>query len=208
MHNYQVNIAGGVPRNYTRDNNGNITSSISPDGSGAPNATYEWDAVDRLTAINIGTHPTEIQYDGLSRRVHLTEKNGGTITSQKRFLWCDNELCEERDAAGGTVTKHLFAQGEQRVGGSDAGVYFYTRDHLNSLREVTDTNGVIRVQNDYNVWGQSAKLAGNLDSETGFSGLYRHTGSNAYFAAYRAYDSDLGRWLSRDPIKETGGINL
>jgi len=27
-------------------------------------------------------------------------------------------------------------------------------------------------------------------------------------ATYRAYDPDLGRWLSRDPIAENGGVNL
>ena len=27
-------------------------------------------------------------------------------------------------------------------------------------------------------------------------------------AVYRAYDPDLGRWLSRDPIEENGGLNL
>lgn len=27
-------------------------------------------------------------------------------------------------------------------------------------------------------------------------------------APFRAYDADLGRWLSRDPIEERGGLNL
>jgi RHS repeat-associated protein len=29
-----------------------------------------------------------------------------------------------------------------------------------------------------------------------------------YFTRYRAYDPSTGRWLSRDPIEEDGGINL
>jgi len=41
-----------------------------------------------------------------------------------------------------------------------------------------------------------------------FTGLYRHAASNLDLAVYRAYDPDLGRWFSRDPIGERGGINI
>jgi RHS repeat-associated protein len=207
-HNYQVNVTGGTPRNYGRDNNGNITSSSSPDGSGAPNATYEWDAADRLIAINIGSHRTEIQYDGLGRRAHVTEKEASTVTSEKRYLWCGNELCEERNAAGGTVKKRLFAQGEERIGGSDAGTYFYTRDHLGSVRELVDSVGAIRARYDYDLWGHRNKLAGNLDCDFGFTGFYFHDSSGLNFSLTRAYDNTLGKWLGKDPIQEKGGLNL
>lgn len=54
---------------YTYDNNGNLTAD--------PNRTYEWDAANRLTAINytgIGSR-TEFTYDGLGRRVKIVEKD-------------------------------------------------------------------------------------------------------------------------------------
>ena len=41
-----------------------------------------------------------------------------------------------------------------------------------------------------------------------FTGLYRHAKSNLDLAVYRADDPDLGRWLNRDPIGESGGLNL
>src|SRR5204863_1289761 len=40
---------------------------------------------------------------------------------------------------------------------------------------------------------------------------YRHSKSNLDLATYRAYDPDLGRWLSRDPLmgaEQTEGPNL
>lgn len=207
-HNYQVNVTGGSPRNYGRDNNGNITSSTSPDGSGAPNATYEWDAADRLVAINSGTHRTEIRYDGLGRRARLTEKQSGSIESDRNFLWSGSEILEERNGAGDAITKRFFAQGEQRIGGVDAGIYFYTRDQLRSVREVTDSNGVIRARYDYSVWGGRTKLSGDIDCDFGFTGFYHHGVSNLSFSRTRAYDATLGNWISRDPIEERGGINL
>jgi RHS repeat-associated protein len=35
-----------------------------------------------------------------------------------------------------------------------------------------------------------------------------HAPSGLYLTKYRAYDPKDGRWLSRDPIEEAGGINL
>jgi RHS repeat-associated protein len=197
---YQVNVPSGADTSFIYDLNGNLTS----DGS----KTYEWDAANRCVAINVGTHRTEMSYDGLGRRVHLTEKDSGNITSEKRFLWCGNELCEERDASGGTVTKRFFGQGEQRVGGSDAGLYFYTRDHLGTVREMSDATGAIRARYEYDLWGQRAKLAGDMDCDFGFTGFYFHNQTGLNFSRTRAYDSVIGKWISRDPLGEAGGIDL
>jgi RHS repeat-associated protein len=42
----------------------------------------------------------------------------------------------------------------------------------------------------------------------GFKGHYYHADSGLHLAPFRAYDAELGRWLSRDPLGEAGGINL
>jgi len=51
-------------------------------------------------------------------------------------------------------------------------------------------------------------LTGDLETDFGFTGFYRHLISGLTFSLYRAYDANLGRWLSRDPIEESGGLNL
>jgi YD repeat-containing protein len=90
----------------------------------------EWDAENRLLAINQGTLRSEFSYDGQSRRVRIVEKSGQTVTSDRRFLWCETEICEERDAGGGTVVKRFLAGGVQQSGQA----FFYSRDHLGSIR--------------------------------------------------------------------------
>lgn len=41
-----------------------------------------------------------------------------------------------------------------------------------------------------------------------YTGHFWHVPSGLYLALYRAYDPELGRWISEDPIEEDGGINL
>ena len=136
--------------------------------------------------------------------MQIVEKSNGTTTSTKRFLWCGSGLSEERDAAGTTVLKRFYAEGVQ-VGGVS---YFYMRDHLGSIRELTDSAGGIRARYEYDPYGRPTKVEGNMDSDFGFTGHYFHAPSKLHLALYRAYDSETGRWLNRDPIGEAGGINL
>lgn len=147
---------------------------------------------------------SEVEYDGLGRRARIIEKEDDVVVSDKRFLWCGTEVCEERDATGGTVTKRFYAQGVQ-VGGNN---YFYARDHLGSVREMTDTQGEIRARYDYDPFGRRIKLSGDLEADFGFTGQYFHGPTGLGLALYRSYDPNLGRWVSRDPIAEGGGLNL
>jgi RHS repeat-associated protein len=42
----------------------------------------------------------------------------------------------------------------------------------------------------------------------GYAGIYHHGQSWLPWAVFRPYHPSLGRWLSRDPIGEAGGLNL
>ncbi|GHT88234.1 hypothetical protein AGMMS49543_26110 [Betaproteobacteria bacterium] len=44
--------------------------------------------------------------------------------------------------------------------------------------------------------------------EFDYAGMQYHQQSGLYLTKYRAYDPRTGRWLSRDPIGEAGGLNL
>lgn len=171
--------------------------------------TYEWDAEDRLVAINYtGSNlRTEFGYDGRGRRIRILEKNGATVTNEKRFVWCDFQLCEERDG-NDAVTRRFFPQGVAVANGPQAGNYFYTRDHLDSVTDVTDAAGAPQAAYAYDPWGRRTKLSGGFDADFGFAGYYQHAPSALGLAPLRGYDANLGRWLNRDPIGEAGGVNL
>ena len=68
--------------------------------------------------------------------------------------------------------------------------------------------GTVVARYDYDPYGRSTTVVGTTPTDFNFTGLYRHAKSNLDLAVYRAYDPDLGRWLSRDPIAEDGGLYL
>jgi len=197
-----LTLTADVPRTFVYDNNGNMTDN----GAGQ---TYEWDAANRLTAINYAStnQRTEFTYDGLGRRIAIYEKTNGTVTNEKHFVWDGLSIAEERDASG-SVTKKFYGNGEMR----GTTKLYYARDHLGSIREVTDDIGVLRARYDYTPWGtRSANAISGavaLECDFGFTGHYYHSSSQLHLAPYRAYSADLGRWLSRDPIEERDGLNL
>ena len=193
---WNVSVMGSPARSFTYDDNGNTLS----DGV----RTYQWDAENRLIKITKGADIYEFAYDGAYRRV-LEKLNGVVI---KRWVWDGTKIAEERMPDGTTTTRRYFTQGEQRIGGADAGIYFYTRDHLGSIRELTDSSAIVRAQYDYDPYGVRTKIAGNLECDLGFTGHYYHAGSNLHLTLFRAYDQETGRWLSSDPIGENGGLNL
>ncbi len=198
----QVNGTNRVP-GY--DFNGNLVDN----GSGQ---TYEWDAENRLVKITYADQTsTEFRYDGQSRRVGITEKDAArVVTSEKRYLWAEGaQPAEERAADGRTVVKQYHAQGEFLPGATaPLNKVFYTKDHLGSVRELVNGNGTLQTRYDYDLWGGRTKITGTVESEVGYTGHHHHGKSGLMLTWYRAYDPVTGRWLSRDPIGEAGGINL
>jgi RHS repeat-associated protein len=179
-------------------------------GPGDTNATYEWDGEHRLTAINRGTQRLECSYDGLGRRVGIRTLVNGVEVTNRFFLWCGSEICEEHTAAG-AISKRFFEQGVKLEAGPAIGPLYYTRDHLNSVRELTDSGGTLRARYAYDPFGRRTRVAGDIDTDFGFAGMFWSIEAGINLTWYRAYDPELGRWLSRDPL-ENGeldeGINL
>jgi RHS repeat-associated protein len=177
----------------------NELTSIEGDTSLAT-TTYQSDAEHRLTSVTSGIQKTEFTYDGLGRRVGLRQLVNGAEVSDRRFVWCDNELCEER-TPGGVVSKRFFAQGVKVETAGAAGAYYYSYDHLGSIRELTDNDGNVRTRYFYDPFGRRTRLTGDFDVDFGFAGMLWTAEAGINLTMFRAYDPDIGRWLSRDPLK-------
>ncbi len=191
--NYQYTVANGTGRTLSYDANGNLIN----DGAGK---TYDYDAVNRLVKITQASGITEFAYNGAGERVQ--EKLNGTLI--KQWIWAGGtQPSEERDASN-NVTKRFFGSGQQIAGAN----YYYATDHLGSVREMTNASGAVRARYQYDPYGRQTKVSGDLESDFGFTGHYRHQASGLSLTHFRAYEPNTGRWTTRDPISENGGLNL
>jgi RHS repeat-associated protein len=159
-------------------------------------------------AYKLSFQAAQAQGNETYQQLRVTLRPSLGPTSIKTFVWSGNTIAEERDSTGANVTKRFFVEGEQRIGGIDAGNYYYTRDHLGSVREVTDATGNLQGQYDYDAWGNSVVLGGQMQVDFGYTGHYFHQPSGLNFTRNRIYNPPLARWMNRDPIAEAGGINL
>lgn len=167
----------------TIDANGNMTQDDK--------YSYTWDAENRLVQVNfLNPQPTakpdtvQMAYDGIGRRISITELHGTTVLTAKTFVWCGKDLCQQRNVTGHTVTNQFFTFGEQ-INGTN---YYYTTDSLGSVREMTDSSGVVHANYDYDIYGRQTKLSGDLDGDFGYTGFYEEKTLCLDLTWYRAYD--------------------
>jgi RHS repeat-associated protein len=192
-----ITVSGGTARTLLYDANGNLTN----DGNGK---TYAFDAADRMTSVTQTVNGvqtvTGFVYDGFSRRVQETQ-NGTLI---KQWVWCGGlQPCEERDASN-NVTKRFYGHGEQ-INGTN---YYFTFDHLGSVREMTDSAGNLVARYDFDPYGRRTLVSGTDLADFGFTGFYHDKVTNLDYSRTRPYTADLARWIGQDPLGEDGGINL
>ena len=160
------------------------------------------DQQNRLVKALLGTHESDYFYDGESRRVRIKELESGTQTKDETFVWCGSRICQKR--SGSTVERNYFEQGFEE-GTSD---YFYTRDHLGSVREVVASDGTtVASTTSYDPWGGAAGSGSGVTTDVAFAGHFLDRPTNLELTWYRAYDANVARWLSKDPIGLDGGLN-
>ena len=196
---YSVTTAG-TSKTYEYDANGNLRYEKQPNGTVI--REYRWDQQNRLVRELHGTHESVYEYDGESRRVRMKELTSSVETKNETFVWCGSRICQKR--SGTSVLRNYFQQGFEE-GTTD---YFYTRDDLGSVREVVGSDGTtVASRLSYDPWGTITETGSAL-ADFGYTGHYFDRPSGLNLALYRAYSPFLGRWLSKDPVGLSGGLNL
>ncbi|WP_147296204.1 RHS repeat domain-containing protein [Chromobacterium violaceum] len=93
-------------------------------------------------------------------------------------------------------------------------VYYYHTDHLGTPQALTDEQGLLALEMDYQAWGQAREVIADAAGKAGirnpfrFQGQYHDDESGLHYNRHRYYDPEIGRFISRDPIGLKGGYNL
>jgi RHS repeat-associated protein len=194
-------VLGGKVTQYQYDAKGNLTAKVE---NGQTQAAYKWNAKGELAAINVTengvTGSIEFEYDHQGIRVAI-KQNG----EETRFL-IDNNQQEyaqviEEYQPNGTV-KTAYVHGWNLISQTNpSGTDYYQIDGLGSTRQLTNNTGTIRVEYDYDAYGNLTNKVGDASNNYLFAGEQFDPAVDAYYLRARYYDPSTGRFASVDPFE-------
>ncbi|MFT4177116.1 MAG: RHS repeat-associated core domain-containing protein [Luteolibacter sp.] len=197
--------------NPTYDADGNMTFGPVPAG----NATLTWDGENRLVSTTIGENTVNYFYDFQGRRI--AKINGGTTELTVYDEW--NPIAD----FNGTSLAKIYTwgidlsnslQGVGGVGGllgikQSGSAYFSTYDDNGNVSEYLTALGDVAAHFEYDVFGQIVDTSGSLeDFPVHFSTKRKDSETGLIYYGYRYYNLEIGRWVSKDPLDEEGGLNV
>jgi len=199
-----------LPVEIMHDYNGNTTQLGPKD--------LTWDDANRLTSVTVpGVAKSEYQYDGLNRRriAKAYTWNAGTsdwdLQSERRFIYDGMDLIEERDGSNNFVAFYTRTGniGEILSRTTASATFYYHYDGNGNVVSLTDDSENVVATYEYDAYGNLQVSSGAEANNNPFRFSTKYFDSSGFYDyGFRFYDPVTGRWLSRDPIDEDGGINL
>ncbi len=229
--NQYTNIAGSAssPSEPTYDLDGNMLSEVRGNGSTITTNHYTYNGENRLIQVSNSSVVVTFAYDYMGRRFSKTVyaiSDLSSPTSDFRYVYDGwNMICEGRASSPSEpVSTNYYTwgldlsgtlQGAGGIGGllsvsggtgATPSEYFPAYDANGNITEYTDTNATTVAHYEYGPFGNTINQTGTLSSNFvfRFSTKYFIPELGMYDYGYRYYSTDLGRWISRDPILEMG----
>ena len=203
----------------TYDPAGNMRMVPQP-GNWAVGYDLKWDAWNRLVQIKNGaTTVASYSYDALTRRTITTTASGD------RHFYYDNQwrALEERVTSGSTTTidrQYVWSPFNRwnlirAFSNSLEENYYVLKDYLDPVA-IIDSDAMVQERYSYDAFGAvnimdadfEPRMSSVCDWNFLFHAEFKDLDTGLYNYGYRYYHTNLGRWLSRDPIGEEGGLNL
>jgi RHS repeat-associated protein len=136
------------------------------------------------------------------------------LVNTTRFVMDGMLPIQERDASN-TVTRE-YTWGLNLGGGiggllrvkQDSSEYSYLYDGKGNVSALIDSAQQVVAKYRYDVYGNLQAEVGTVSQPYLFSTKRYDYQLGTYYYGYRFYSPLTGRWLSRDPLGEAGGLNL
>jgi len=126
----------------------------------------------------------------------------------EKYLWLDKiTLLATYDKDDQLVQRFEYVLGNTPTSYTQNGnKYYIISDHLGTPRAITNANGDILKQVDYDSFGNViSDSAPEISIPFGFAGGLADSDTGLVRFGYRDYDPETGRWTARDPIGFAGG---
>jgi RHS repeat-associated protein len=180
----------------------NVSPSLGTTNGSKSAAVRTYDVENRLTAY--GSALTNgYRGDGLRA---WKQPSGGSKTY---FLYDGTEVVCELDSSGNLAAHSTFGAGgliSRRVGSTTT---WYAHDPHGSVSLTLDGNGDAVSKHGWDAYGTSLGTAPSGPFGYGAAyGYYTDSETGLCALAFRHYDPERGRFLNRDPIGYSGGVNL
>ncbi len=193
-------ISSWSGNNYTYDKDGNLTGTNG-------RFTAEYDAENRLTSLERNGNTNTYGYNALGQRVSRT---GSEEVRHYLYDKTGRLLCIT-DETGAVLSNIIYAGATIMAFGSSAEGYLYPLfDITGNVIALTDTGGSVLAAYRYLPFGEVQCTGSPGDNPFTYSGIYGvlDEGEGLYIMRKRFYDATLGKFLQRDPIGISGGLNL
>lgn len=144
-------------------------------------------------------------FDPLGRRISKTITQGDQIT-KFYYVYEGNNLVAVKDEKGKVLRQYVYdPKGNLIALIKDGIVYSVIRDSLGSVVALTDEFSNIVAKFNYDVWGNLLSPPNPDLIDFYFASYYYEPLAKLYILGPRAYDPQIGRFLSKDPLP--GNIN-
>ncbi|MEO1443185.1 MAG: polymorphic toxin-type HINT domain-containing protein, partial [Chloroflexota bacterium] len=193
-----TSTADTVEQRLDYDDNGNLTTLGTYADSAATTptaeATYAWDAEDRLVSYADATTAATYTYTGDSDRLSQTVNT----ETMEYLLDTASGLTQVLGEFSTEDTYYLI--GADIIGGETGTDWTYHQsDGLGSLRMLTDSTGASTYTAHYDPYGVPLDMSGTRDTSFGYTGEQTDSTGLQYLRA-RYYDPSIGIFIAKDPV--------
>lgn len=184
---YEMNSETGAETTYAYDVEGNMTKSVS-------RTRKNDETVETVTENQYNGDGTRVARTVNGETTHFVYANGNLISSYTTDSL--NQAIASKRAANifginGDIIMTL------RTGGKS---YVYNADIRGSVMSIADDNGEVVQSCYYSVFGEPS-VDGSFYNEILYTGAVYDSSTGMYYLSTRFYDSECGRFTSRDSVR-------
>ncbi|WP_444996595.1 RHS repeat-associated core domain-containing protein [Aliikangiella sp. IMCC44359] len=107
----------------------------------------------------------------------------------------------------GISKEYIYLHGQPLAQIMNQQVYYYHNSHLGTPEVMTDYGQNTVWQASYSPFGKATVTTNIIENNLRFPGQYFDSETELHYNYFRYYDSEIGRYITSDPIGLNGGVN-